>query len=96
MGQPEQFADLFNGYCFKGKEVIHPEELREMDTTSIVLPYGADGAVSPQQKDRDLLKMLLKTDGKVAYCLLGNVIKLSIIVSTAFPLRGRWQPKADG
>ena len=26
----------------------------------------------------------------------GNVIKLSIIVSTAFPLRGRWQPKADG
>ena len=27
---------------------------------------------------------------------IGNVIKLSIIVSTAFPLRGRWQPKADG
>jgi hypothetical protein len=85
MGQPEQFADLFNGYCFKGKEVIHPEDLREMDTTSIVLPYGADGAVSPQQKDRDLLKMLLKTDGKVAYCLLG--VENQSEIHTAMPVR---------
>lgn len=85
MGQPEQFADLFNGYCFKGKEVIHPEDLREMDTTSIVLPYGADGAVSPQQKDRDLLKMLLKTDGKVAYCLLG--VENQSGIHTAMPVR---------
>ena len=71
MSQPKQFADLFNGYCYNGEEVIRPENLRELDNTCIVLPYGADGAVSPQQKDRDVLKMLLKTDGKAAYCILG-------------------------
>ena len=85
MSQPEQFADLFNGYCFKGKEVIRPEDLREMDTAGIVLPYGADGAVSPQQKDRDLLKMLMKTDGKVAYCILG--VENQSEIHTAMPVR---------
>ena len=39
MKQPKQFADLFNGYCFGGEEVIRPEELREMDTASIALPF---------------------------------------------------------
>ena len=33
---------------------------------------------------------------KMSPTSISNVIKLNIIVSTAFPLRGRWQPKADG
>lgn len=74
IGQADRFADLFNGYCFQGKKKVLPENLRDMDTASIVLPYGADGAELPEQKARDVLKMLLKTDGKAAYCILGNVI----------------------
>ena len=85
MSQPKQFADLFNDYCYNGEEVIRPENLRELDTTSIVLPYGADGAVSPQQKDRDVLKMLLKTDGKAAYCILG--VENQSEIHTAMPVR---------
>ncbi|WP_050992830.1 Rpn family recombination-promoting nuclease/putative transposase [Selenomonas ruminantium] len=69
--QPVQFADLFNGFCFDGEEIIRPEDLQEMDTTEIVLPYGSDGATLPEQKTRDVLKSLLKTDGKAAYCILG-------------------------
>ena len=30
--QNERFADLFNTVIFKGKEVIRPEKLSEMDT----------------------------------------------------------------
>jgi len=71
MKQPEQFADIFNGSLFNGEEVIDPKKLREMDTTSIALPFGQDGAAIPKQKERDLLKMVLKTDGKAAYCILG-------------------------
>ena len=85
MKQPKQFADLFNGYCFGGVEVIKPEALREMDTASIALPYGKDGTANPVQKDRDLLKMLLKTDGKAAYCLLG--VENQSKVHTAMPIR---------
>ena len=71
MKQPEQFADVFNGALFKGEEVIDPKNLREMSTTSIALPFGKDGATIPKQKERDLLKMVLKTDGQAAYCILG-------------------------
>lgn len=85
IGQPRQFADLFNGYCYGGEEVIRAEDLREMDTASIVLPYGTDGAASPQQKNRDVLKMLLKTDGRVAYCILG--VENQSEIHTAMPVR---------
>lgn len=85
MKQPKQFADLFNGYCFGGEEVIRPEELREMDTASIALPYGKDGAAEPLQKNRDLLKMVVKTDGKAAYCLLG--VENQSEIHTAMPIR---------
>ena len=71
MKQPERFADLFNGFCFGGEEKLHPDELKDMDTASIVLPYGEDGAPLPKQKARDVLKLALKTDGKAAYCILG-------------------------
>ena len=85
MRQPKQFADLFNGYCFGGEEVIRPEELREMDTTSIALPFGKDGIVKPLQKSRDLMKMVVKTDGKAAYCLLG--VENQSEIHIAMPVR---------
>ena len=63
MKQPERFADLFNGFCYGGEQRIQPGDLRDMDTASIVLPYGSAGAALPEQKARDVLKLALKTDG---------------------------------
>ncbi len=85
MKQPDRFADLFNGFCFGGEEKLRPDELKDMDTTSIVLPYGSDGAVLPEQKARDVLKLALKTDGKAAYCILG--VENQTEVHTAMPIR---------
>ena len=50
------FADMFNFLLYDGKPVIQPEELRELDTTEIAIPYG-NGARVPVQKYRDLLKL---------------------------------------
>ena len=36
------FADIFNMFLHDGKQVITPESLRELDTTAITIPYGAD------------------------------------------------------
>ena len=85
MKQPDRFADLFNGFCFGGEEKLRPDELKDMDTTSIVLPYGSDGAALPEQKARDVLKLALKTDGKAAYCILG--VENQTEVHTAMPIR---------
>ena len=85
MKQPEQFADVFNGALFNGEEIIDPKKLREMSTNSIALPFGKDGAAIPKQKERDLLKMVMKTDGKAAYCLLG--VENQSKVHTAMPIR---------
>lgn len=83
--QPDRFADLFNGFCFGGEEKLQPEKLRDMDTTSVVLPYGSDGAALPEQKARDVLKLAVKTDGKAAYCILG--VENQTEVHTAMPIR---------
>ncbi len=85
MGNPDRFADLFNGYCFHGSEVVLPSELRDMDSTSVVVPYGSDGATVPTQKNRDVLKVLTKTDGKAAYCILG--VENQSEVHTAMPVK---------
>ncbi|WP_303840995.1 Rpn family recombination-promoting nuclease/putative transposase [Selenomonas ruminantium] len=85
MKQSDRFADLFNSFCFGGEEKLQPEELKDMDTTSIVLPYGEDGAPMPKQKARDVLKLALKTDGKVAYCILG--VENQAEIHTAMPVR---------
>ena len=85
MGNPNRFADLFNGYCFHGAERVSPSELKEMDTTSVVVPYGTDGVAMPTQRYRDVLKVLTKTDGKAAYCILG--VENQSEVHTAMPVR---------
>ena len=48
INQPDRFADLVNGFCFGGEERIHPDELVEMDTAGVVLPYGSDGVPYPE------------------------------------------------
>lgn len=66
------FADIFNYYIYGGQQVILPQQLTECDSTKIALPYGADGAVVPIQKFRDVQKLYAAmTDGKMEYVLYG-------------------------
>ena len=69
-GQNDIFADAFNFYLYDGKPVICPEQLHELDTAELALPYGTDGAASPVQRFRDSLKELsAMEDGRAAYLL---------------------------
>ena len=64
------FADVFNKYLYHGRQVIKPEDLTELDTTEIAVPYGSGDAGIPEQRYRDVLKTVM-TDGSAAYCILG-------------------------
>ena len=80
------FADAFNFLLYDGEQVIKPEQLRPLDTTSIVLPYGEDGKPVPIQKYRDVLKMVTAMeDDKAAYLLLG--IENQSEIHYAMPVR---------
>lgn len=70
MRNPEVFADAFNKFLYNGRQVINPENLTEIDSTEIALPYGENRAAVPEQKYRDVLKLAM-TDGNAAYCILG-------------------------
>lgn len=71
MGRPSVFADVFNQFLYHGRQVIVPERLVELDTTGITVPYGADSASVPEQRYRDVAKLLMAmTDGYAAYCIL--------------------------
>ena len=72
MENPVIFADAFNQFLYHGDQKIDPALLTELDTIEIAVPYGADGASVPEQKYRDVLKLLYAmTDGKAAYCVMG-------------------------
>lgn len=71
MRRPDVFADVFNQFLYHGRQVILPERLIELDTTEIVVPYGADNVSVPEQRYKDVAKMLAAmTDGRAAYCIL--------------------------
>ena len=63
------FADAFNYLLYRGRAVVDPAQLQELDTTEIALPFGAqDEDGKPQedavQKYRDVLKSaVIKFDG---------------------------------
>lgn len=69
------FADAFNYLIYGGKTVVDPALLQELDTTEIVLPFGAQDENGSQpedavQKYRDVLKSaVIKQDGEAAYIL---------------------------
>ena len=72
MKNPIVFADAFNQFLYHGDQKINPVQLTELDTTEIVIPYGANGVSVPEQKYRDVLKLLYAmTDGRTAYCIMG-------------------------
>ncbi len=72
------FADIFNYYVYQGRQVIEPEQLKERDSTKIALPYGADGAVVPVQKFRDVQNFFLKyiaDNGCFSLAFVGSIIR---------------------
>lgn len=84
MRDPVVFADAFNKFLHHGRQVIKPEQLKELDTTEIAVPYGCDDAILPEQKYRDVLKTVM-TDGNMAYCILG--IENSSDIHYALPVK---------
>ena len=83
---PIVFADAFNQFLYHGDQRIDPARLTELDTTEIVIPYGASGVSVPEQKYRDVLKLLYAmTDGKTAYCVMG--IENQAEIHYALPVR---------
>ncbi len=86
MQNKENFADAFNFYLYNGDQVIKPDQLHPLDTTSIALPYGEDGKSVPVQKYRDVLKMVTAmTDDHAAYLILG--IENQSKIHYAMPIR---------
>ena len=70
--QSSVFADIFNFYLYEGRQVINPEQLRELDPAELSVPYGADQRGEPVQRYRDLFKALsAMEDQRAAYLLLG-------------------------
>lgn len=71
------FADAFNYLIYERKPVVDLEQLRELDTTEIALPFGSQEKENGQsddlvQKYRDILKSaVVMQEDEVAYILLG-------------------------
>ena len=84
------FADAFNFLLYDGENVIRPENLKELDTTELVVPFAVDNTDNRQaeavQKYRDILKMTtVMTDDTAAYVLLG--VESQTDVHYAMPVR---------
>ena len=58
------FADIVNAVLFRGEEVVKPEDLRNVQTTSM---YKGEGKLNSM--DRDIAKYWVK--GNMTLCLLG-------------------------
>ena len=86
------FADAFNYFIYKGRQVVKPEELQEVDTTEIVIPFSTydenkdEKKSTAVQKYRDVLKSaVIMQDSQAAYILLG--IENQTNIHYAMPVR---------
>ena len=69
------FADAFNYLIYDGEEVVKANELRELDTTELSIPYGNNARV-PVQKYRDLMKLWnAMMDDNAIYVIFGTEIQ---------------------
>lgn len=87
MRQNEVFADAFNFLLYQGRQVITPENLTELDTREIEVPYGGkDGAKQPIQRTRDVMKSVTAmTDRQRAYMILA--VENQSSVNLAMPVK---------
>ena len=67
------FADAFNFLVYKGRQVIDPDALTEMDSTELAVLFGEDNkSLELDQRYRDVIKSAaLMTDEKRTYVILG-------------------------
>ncbi len=80
-----RFSDMFNFWIYGGEYVIKPDKLRELDTTTIAIPYG-NNAKKHVQKYRDLLKLYsAKQDDEAIYLILG--VEIEAKTHYAMPVR---------
>lgn len=87
MKDPRHFADFFNGYIYYGKEVIRPEQLSEVDTSSIaMIPYKKGENRVSVQKYRDIIKKALLMQSDTSYYLFLGIENQSEI-HYAMPVR---------
>ena len=86
------FADAFNYLIYGGRQVVNPEELKEVDTTEIIIPFNTydenkdEKKNAAVQKYRDVLKsIVIMQDSQAAYILLG--IENQTDIHYAMPVR---------
>ena len=85
--RPEVFVDLFNHLIYDGNEVIDPNRLQELDTTSTFIPFDENGKAFPVQRYRDVLKStVIMKDDNVAYSLILG-IENQTTIHYAMPVR---------
>ncbi len=85
LSAPDKVADAFNYWMYGGRKIIKPDELKELDTTTVVLPFG-NTAKQPLQKVRDVLKLYTAMrDNQVCYLILG--LEVQSTIHYAMPVR---------
>ncbi len=86
MSDPLVFADVFNYFIHKGKQVIRPENLHPVDTTQVGYVSKKQNKSVLFQRFRDVLKELtIMQDDKAKYILLG--IENQSKVDKSMPVR---------
>lgn len=50
MKDADNFADAYNYFLYDGKKLIQPEQLQEMDTTVVEVPFGEENAKMVMQR----------------------------------------------
>lgn len=87
MKQSKVFADAFNFFIYGGEQRIKAEELTELDTREIDVPYGGEeGAEQPVQRTRDVIKSVAAmADRRAAYLILA--IENQSHIHYAMPVR---------
>ncbi len=74
MKKPRIFADFFNGYLYKGEEIIKPELLKEVDASSLaVIPCYKGTKATLIQKYRDIIKKAIVMKSNTAYFVLYGI-----------------------
>ena len=81
------FADVYNCVFrrYHIPHVINPDDLYDLDSTLISVPYG-NNAVLPVQRHRDIVKVWKKPDGQLVILILG--MELQDEIHYAMPPRG--------
>lgn len=86
MDNPAYFADTINNGLFGGREIVKPENLKELDSKENAVLYDAFKKIVTLKKDRDNIKIAkFFKDDNVTYAIIG--IENQTDVNYAMPVR---------